>query len=166
MNHLEQFKNIHTLIFDVDGVLTDSKLLILENGQLLRQMNTRDGFALKEAVRQGLRVCIITGGRSKGVIVRLKGLGITDIYIGVEDKLKVYKEFVKDYDLDEEGILFMGDDIPDYQLMRNVALPTCPQDAVPELLSVAKYISPYKGGQGCVRDVIEKVLKLQRKWMK
>ena len=166
MNHLEQFKTIHTFIFDVDGVLTNSQLLILENGQLLRQMNTKDGFAMKQAVLQNYKVCIVTGGKSQGVIERLKGLGITDIYTGVQDKMEVYQELIYAYRLKEEEILYMGDDLPDYPVMRQVGLPSCPNDAAPELFKVAKYISPFKGGQGCVRDVIEKVLKLQGKWAK
>lgn len=169
MNVLEQFKKIHTLIFDVDGVLTDSGVLILEDGKLLRRMNVRDGYALKLAVQNDLRVAIITGGKSSGVTERLKNLGITDIYSGADNKIDKYEEFLLLNDLtsqDEEGILYMGDDLPDYEVMRRVGLPVCPQDAAPEIINLARYVSPQKGGAGCVRDVIEKILKLQGKWMK
>ncbi|MEL7020616.1 MAG: 3-deoxy-D-manno-octulosonate 8-phosphate phosphatase [Bacteroidota bacterium] len=164
MNQLERFKNVRTLIFDVDGVLTNSQLLLLSDGKLLRQMNTRDGYALKKAIKEGYRVCIITGGKSEGVVSRLRNLGIKDIYTGVDDKLEVYEEYVYAYDLNEEGILYMGDDLPDFDVMRRVGVPCCPSDATPELLNISQYVSPHKGGMGCVRDVVEKVMKIQERW--
>lgn len=169
MNALESFRKIHTLIFDVDGVLTDSGLHVLENGKLLRKMHTRDGYALKKAVQEGYRVVIITGGKSEGVATRLRNLGIKDIYSGISDKLEQYEEYLLLNDIssdEEEGILYMGDDLPDYEVMRRVGLPVCPNDAAPEIINIARYISPIKGGYGCARDVIEKVLKLNGKWMK
>jgi 3-deoxy-D-manno-octulosonate 8-phosphate phosphatase (KDO 8-P phosphatase) len=165
MNYLEKFRDIHTFIFDVDGVLTNSDLIILENGRLLRTMNTRDGFAIKTALKEGYRVCIITGGKSSGVVVRLQELGIKDIYTGVEDKLDAFEEYVEVYNLDPTGILYMGDDIPDSTPMRRVGLPACPADAAIEIINISQYMSPLNGGAGCVRDVIEKVLKLHGKWM-
>lgn len=165
MNLLEQFKDIQTFIFDVDGVLTNSQLLVTEEGQLLRQMSVRDGYALKHAVNMGYNVCIITGGKSEGVKKRLEGLGITDIFLGASDKLTIYKEYIYSKSLEEDSILYMGDDLPDYYVMRKVGFPVCPADAVPEIFSVAKYVSPLKGGDGCARDVIEKVLKLNGDWM-
>ena len=169
MNILEYFKKIHTFIFDVDGVLTDSGVLILEDGKLLRRMNTRDGLAMKMAVEAGFKVAIITGGRSNGVTERLKNLGVVDIYSGVDTKIDKYEEFLLVNDMtleDEEGILYMGDDLPDYEVMRRVGLPTCPRDAAHEISNISRYISPKNGGAGCVRDVIEKVLKLNGKWLK
>lgn len=168
-NPLELFKNIHTLIFDVDGVFTDSKLLITEEGELLRSMNTRDGYVVKKAIKSGLDVVIITGGNSKGVTLRLQNLGVKDIYSNVSNKLDKYEEYLLLNGItseEEEGILYMGDDIPDYEVMRRVGLPVCPKDAVPEIVNVSRYVSPINGGEGCVRDVIEKILKLQGKWMK
>jgi len=165
MNYLEQFRDIQTFIFDVDGVLTNSELIILENGRLLRKMNVRDGYALKRAVAAGYRVVIITGGKSSGVVSRLEGLGIKDIYKGVEDKLEVYEEYVEAYDIDPATILYMGDDLPDYEVMRRVGLPACPADAAVEIVQIAQYQSPIKGGAGCVRDVIEKVMKLHGNWV-
>ncbi len=164
-NPLELFRHIHTFIFDVDGVLTDSSLLILENGKLLRQMNTRDGFAMKQALKAGLRLCVITGGKSEGVIDRLRALGLSDIYYGVEDKREPFEELLAAYDLDPEGICYMGDDLPDYEVMLQVGLPACPADAAPEIRGIAKYVSPFAGGKGCVRDVIEKTLKLRGQWV-
>lgn len=164
MNQLEPFQHIHTFIFDVDGVLTNNEVLVTEDGRLLRQMNVRDGLAIKMAVKAGYRVCVITGGKSEGVKTRLEGLGVQDIYLDKQDKLEAYNEFVSIYDLDPEAILYMGDDLPDYPVMRRVGLPTCPRDACSEIIEIAKYISPQNGGDGCARDVIEKVMRLQGKW--
>lgn len=164
MNQLEAFKSIKSFVFDVDGVFTNSQLLVTEEGALLRTMSVRDGFAVKNAIREGYSVCIITGGNSEGVVHRLKGLGILHVFSGVQDKLPVLKSYVEAYELDLETILYMGDDLPDYEPMRRVGLPTCPADAVREIQDLARYISPYNGGQGCVRDVIEKVMRLQGTW--
>lgn len=164
MNQLEKFTEINTLIFDVDGVFTDSTLLVLEDGKLLRKMHTRDGYAVKAALAAGYRVCVITGGKSEGVVTRLKNLGINDIYSGVANKKEVYEAYVDLYDLDEENILYMGDDMPDYEVMRRVGFPVCPADAAPEIRKLSLYISSEKGGYGCVRDVIERTLKINGKW--
>lgn len=164
MNQLETFRGIKTFIFDVDGVMTNSELIVFEDGQLIRKMSIRDGFALKMAVQAGYKVAIITGGKSEGVVKRLDALGVVDIYSGYQDKLEAYEELIYTYELNEEYILYMGDDVPDYPVMRRVGFPTCPSNAVPEIMELAQYISPYEGGAGCVRDVIEKVLKLNGKW--
>lgn len=165
-NVLRDFRHIHTFIFDVDGVFTNGDLLITEKGELLRKMNVKDGYAIKKAIEEGFRIIVITGGTSKGTISRLEALGIKDVISGAHNKLKYYERLVDLYELEEEGILYMGDDIPDYAVMRRVGLPCCPKDAVPEIREIAKYISPEKGGEGCVRDVVEKVLKLNKKWHK
>jgi 3-deoxy-D-manno-octulosonate 8-phosphate phosphatase (KDO 8-P phosphatase) len=164
MNHLEIFSTIHTFIFDVDGVMTNNEVIITEKGELLRKMNVRDGLAIKMAIEKGFKIAVITGGRSEGVIKRLEALGIQDIYSGKSDKLEAFDEFVNQYDLDPLGILYMGDDLPDYPVMRRVGLATCPRNAAPELFPIANYVSPYNGGEGCVRDVIEKVMRLQGNW--
>ena len=161
---LSKFKAITTLIFDVDGVLTNSSVLVLENGQLLRSMSIRDGYALKKAVEEGLNVVIITGGKSDGVVKRLQRLGVVDIYYGISDKLEVLDDYIYTYDLKPEEILYMGDDLPDFECMQKVGLPVCPNDAAPEIKAIAEYVSPIEGGAGCARDVIEKVLKLKGKW--
>jgi 3-deoxy-D-manno-octulosonate 8-phosphate phosphatase (KDO 8-P phosphatase) len=163
-NVLSRFRDIHTFIFDVDGVMTNNEVLITEKGELLRKMNVRDGLALKMAIRENFNIFIITGGKSQGVVDRLKALGIRDIVTGVQNKLGVYEEFLDTYGLDEHGILYMGDDLPDYQVLKRAGLSTCPNDAAPEILEVCQYISPFKGGQGCVRDVIEKVMLLNGVW--
>ena len=165
MNQLEQFKDVKTFIFDVDGVLTDSSVLVMEDGKLLRKMSIRDGYALKRAVKAGYHVCIITGGKSEGVKTRLQGLGIKDIYLGASDKLECFEEYISTYELDPTHILYMGDDVPDYPVMKRVGLPVCPHNAVPEIIEIAQYISPLKGGEGCARDVIEKVLRLNGNWV-
>ena len=165
MNVLEKFKDINTFIFDVDGVLTDSTLIVTEKGELLRTMNAKDGYAMRKAIDEDFLICIITGGKSEGVALRLEGLGITEIYSGISDKVECYHKIIEKYDVNPEHILYMGDDLPDYEVMRLVGLPTCPSDSVPEIKSVSQYISPIKGGYGCVRDVIEKVLKLQGCWL-
>lgn len=166
MNQLEKFKDIHTFIFDVDGVLTNSEVLVLEDGKLLRKMSIRDGYAIKHAVNSGFKVCVITGGKSEGVKKRLQGLGVTDIYIGQRNKIEAYESFMNDYNLKPEGVLYMGDDLPDYEVMLKVGLPACPRNAAPEIINISQYVSPYVGGDGCARDVIEKVLKLNGKWAK
>lgn len=163
-NILSRFKGIHTFIFDVDGVLTNGEVLVLEDGKLLRKMNVRDGQAIRMAVNEGFRILILTRGKSEGVVSRLRELGVQDIIYNLDIKLKAYEEFLDAYDLDEDGILYMGDDLPDFEVMRRVGLPTCPNDAVPEIREICHYISPLKGGEGCVRDVIEKVMKLNGVW--
>ena len=156
---------ITTFIFDVDGVLTDGTVTIFPNGELIRTMNTKDGFALKTAVDKGYHVCIISGGTNDAVKMRLKGLGITEIYLGAHNKTDYMKEFLKNYNIDAENVLYMGDDLPDLPVMEIAGLPACPKDAVQEVQNISKYISQKKGGKGCVRDVIEQVLKVQDKWL-
>tara|TARA_B110000238_G_C16137525_1_gene444467 strand:+ start:1252 stop:1776 length:525 start_codon:yes stop_codon:yes gene_type:complete len=155
---------ITTFIFDVDGVLTNGMLTIMPSGELVRHMNVKDGYAMKTALNNGYRVCIISGGTNEGVRNRLNTLGIEDIYLGAHNKIEQYQELVKKYNLHPENVLYMGDDVPDYPVMKIVGLPTCPNDAVPEIKKVAKYISNKKGGEGCVRDVIEQVMRVQEKW--
>jgi len=163
-SYKEYLKHITTFIFDVDGVLTDGSLMITTSGELYRNMTTKDGFALKRALQQGFNICIISGGTNEGVRERLRGLGITDIYLAVHDKTEVMDEYLDIYGINRENVLFMGDDIPDLYPMKEIGLPCCPQDAVPEIKEICKYVSHRNGGKGCVRDVIEQVLKVQEKW--
>lgn len=165
MNVLEQFRHIRTFIFDVDGVLTDGTIQLLPGGEQSRKMNIRDGYALQLAVKMGYRIAIISGGRSESVVSRLNGLGIRDIFTGVTDKSDKLEDYALEHDLLWEQMLFMGDDIPDYRAMQLCGIPACPADATPEIKSISRYISPIAGGQGCVRDVIEKVLKLNDHWL-
>jgi 3-deoxy-D-manno-octulosonate 8-phosphate phosphatase (KDO 8-P phosphatase) len=164
MNVLEKFSIIKAFAFDVDGVLTNGSLLILPNGVMARTMNVKDGYALQLAIKKGYKIAIISGGRSQEVVERLNLLGITDVYMNSTNKVTALEDFVGKYHLNKEDILFMGDDVPDIEVMQQVGLPCCPNDAVDEIQAISHYISPYNGGKTCVRDVIEKVLKLQNTW--
>ncbi|WP_291912675.1 3-deoxy-D-manno-octulosonate 8-phosphate phosphatase [Chitinophaga sp. CB10] len=165
MNILALFKPITTFVLDVDGVLTDGTVQLLPGGELSRKMNIKDGYAMQLAVKKGYRVVIISGGKSESVVSRLQGLGIKDIYVGIVDKKEKLQDYVFENDLRWDEILYMGDDIPDYAPMQLVGLATCPADAAPEIKSISRYVSPYGGGLGCVRDIMEKVLKLNDHWM-
>ncbi|RCS27095.1 3-deoxy-D-manno-octulosonate 8-phosphate phosphatase [Polaribacter sp. WD7] len=164
ISYKQLLANISTFIFDVDGVLTNGMLTIMPDGELVRHMNVKDGYAMKTALNKGFRVCIISGGTNQAVKSRLAALGISDIYLGAHNKIVQYTEIIEKYKLKPDNVLYMGDDIPDVPVMQKVGLPSCPNDAVPEVQKAARYISDYKGGEGCVRDVIEQVLKVQRKW--
>lgn len=165
-SYKEYLNHITTFIFDVDGVLTDGTIQVNTEGEMFRTMNIKDGYGLKVAVERGYNVCIISGGSNEGVRVRLQNLGIKDIFLGVSEKTELLEGYLSKNDLKAENILYMGDDLPDFEIMQEVGLPTCPQDAVPEIKAISKYISHKKGGKGCVRDVIEQVMKVQGKWMK
>lgn len=164
-SYKELMPQITTFIFDVDGVLTDATISVFTNGELIRTMNTKDGYALKTAVGKGYNVCVISGGSNEGVRSRLRGLGITDIYLGADNKIDKLEEYLDIYNIKLENVLYMGDDIPDYTIMKRVGLPTCPKDAVQEIQNISLYVSQKKGGNGCVRDVIEQVMKVQDKWV-
>ncbi|MDX1542403.1 MAG: HAD-IIIA family hydrolase [Christiangramia sp.] len=164
-SYKEHLNQIKTFVFDVDGVLTDGTIQISTKGDLLRTMNTKDGYAMKMAQKAGFTVCIISGGKNEGVRKRLRDLGITDIYLGVDDKVEQMDEFFDIYQIKPDEVLYMGDDIPDYYPMKLVGLPCCPQDAAPEVKEISLYVSHKKGGEGCVRDVIEQVMKVQGKWI-
>lgn len=161
---LERFTHITTFVFDVDGVLTDGMLMVLPDGVMARRMNIKDGYALQLAVKRGYHVVVISGGYSQEVKERLHKLGIKEVYMQVEDKAAVLAQFMKQYQLPAEKILYMGDDIPDLEVMQMAGLPCCPIDAVQEIKDISVYISHLKGGEGCGRDVIEKVMKLRGDW--
>lgn len=164
ISYKQIFPTITTLIFDVDGVLTNGIVTVYPDGQLLRQMNIKDGYALKAAVKAGFRVCIISGGTNEGVRTRLQNLGITDIYLGAHNKVLQYQELVEKYNLNPDTVMYMGDDLPDLPVMEKIGMPCCPSDAVREVQQVAKYISDKKGGEGAARDVIEQIMRVQEKW--
>lgn len=164
MNVLELFKPVNTFVFDVDGVLTNGMVLLLENGLQARQMNIKDGLALQMAIKNGYRVIILSGAASEPVIRRFQYLGVEEIHLGVRDKLKFLQLHAEQNGIDLGRTLFMGDDLPDVPVMENVGLATCPADAAIEVKQASHYISPFNGGSGCVRDVIEKVLKLNGHW--
>ena len=163
-SYKEIMNEITTFVFDVDGVLTDSSVFVTNEGEILRTMNIRDGYAMKAAVESGYNVCIISGGNNEGVRIRLRNLGIYDIHLASPNKVETFLEYIDLYGIDPSQVLYMGDDIPDYHVMQLVGLPTCPQDASPEIKSISNYISHKNGGKGAVRDVIEQVMKVQGKW--
>ena len=163
-NFKEGLKAIRAFVFDVDGVLSSPQVFLHPTGEIMRSMNTKDGYALQYAVKQGYPIAIITGGNTDSVAMRFKGLGITDIYMASSYKMDHFKDFLFKYDLKPAEVLYMGDDLPDMEVMKMVGLPCCPSDAVEEIKSVSQYISPHGGGTGCVRDVIEQVLRLHGRW--
>lgn len=163
-SYKEYLNKINTFIFDVDGVFTDGSLLIDNEGNLLRTMNVKDGYAVKIALTKGYNVCIITGGNNEAVKIRLNNLGVEDIYMNFHDKVSAFEDYTSKKGIIPEQTLYMGDDLPDIPVMTRIGLPTCPQDAVAEVKAISKYISHIKGGKGCVRDVIEQVLKVQDNW--
>ncbi len=165
MSYKTKLAQITTFVFDVDGVLTDGRVLVTTEGELLRSMNIKDGYALKHAVKQGFNVCIISGGTNQGVRERLAGLGIKDVYLGAHVKTGFLKTYCHDKGISLDQIAYMGDDIPDIEPLKQVALATCPQDAVPEVKAVCDYVSHKNGGMGAGRDLIEQVLKVQNKWL-
>lgn len=162
----DKMKAVKAFIFDVDGVFTNNDLLVTESGELLRIMNVRDGQAVKWACEAGYPVCVITGGRSEGTKKRLTALGIEEYYSNVKDKVVAFQSFMQRTGVKASEISYMGDDLPDLPVLRKVSLSCCPADAVQEVKAVCDYISNLKGGAGCVRDIIESVMKLQGKWPK
>jgi len=164
-NFKEDLKKVKAFIFDVDGVFSSAEILLHPSGDLMRTMNIKDGYALQYVVKRSYPVGIITGGNSKAVRLRFKRLGITDMYMMSHNKMEDFKDFIGKYDLLPENVLYMGDDIPDYEVMKIVGFPVCPSDAVEEIKAISRYISDKAGGEGCVRDIIEQVLRLHGKWM-
>lgn len=164
-NFKEELLRVKAFVFDVDGVFASSKVLLHPSGDMIRTMNIKDGYALFNTLRKGYPVGIISGGYSESVRIRFSRLGMTDIYLRSSNKMNDIKHFLQKYDLIPENILYMGDDLPDYEVMKMVGFPTCPSDAVEEIKEISVYISDKAGGEGCVRDVIEQVLRLQGKWI-
>jgi 3-deoxy-D-manno-octulosonate 8-phosphate phosphatase (KDO 8-P phosphatase) len=165
MSYKELLMNVKAFVFDYDGVLSDGSIITLSDGEAYRTTNVKDGYALQLARKKGYKVAIISGAEASNMVNRLKSLQITDIYLGVENKLKKFHEYLEQNSLDPSEVLFMGDDIPDYEVMLHAGVPACPFDASEEIQRISKYISHSPGGKGCVRDVIEQVLKVQGKWM-
>ena len=164
MNILAAFKPIRLFVLDVDGVLTDGSLLLLNDGQMVRRMNIKDGYALQLAVKKGYHLLVISGGNSEAVQLRLEKLGARNVFMGVLNKKEVLQQYMQEHHISRQEVLYMGDDMPDIGVMQMVGLPCCPADAVAEIRDISSYISPLKGGDGCVRDIIEKVLKLNAHW--
>lgn len=163
-NYKQLLKHITTIMLDVDGVLTDGSVLIAANGEQLRNMHVKDGYILQLAVKKGYRIVIMSGGRSEVLEGRFNYLGIHDVHLGLTNKLEAFNAYKAKHGLSTDEILYLGDDIPDYEVMSRVVLPCCPADAAEEIKKISLYISPFAGGKGCVRDILEQVMKVQGKW--
>jgi 3-deoxy-D-manno-octulosonate 8-phosphate phosphatase (KDO 8-P phosphatase) len=165
MKNLTNLKKIKSFLFDYDGVMSDGKIIMLPGGEGLRVSDVKDGYAIHYAVKLGYRVGVISGGKGENMYRRLQNLGVSDIFLGVAYKIEVFEDYLLENNLKAEEVLFMGDDIPDYEVMKAAGIAACPANASVEIKSISDYVSPYLGGNGCVRDVIEQVLKAQDKWM-
>ena len=158
-------KEIKAIIFDIDGVLSSETITLSSEGEPLRTVNIKDGYAIQLAMKLGLRIAIMTGAKVTSIRKRYEGLGVEDIYIGCSVKIETYETFLHKYGLTDKEIMYMGDDIPDLEIMRRVGCPVCPKDACPEIKEVSIYVSDRIGGHGCGRDIIEQVLRAQGKWI-
>ncbi|WP_317898251.1 KdsC family phosphatase [Aurantibacillus circumpalustris] len=164
LNFKQKLNKITTIIFDVDGVMTDGKVLVMESGEMVRNMNSKDGYALNLAVKKGYRIAVISGGNNFAIKNALDRNGVKDVFIKQHDKLACYNEYKTQNNLSDEEIVFMGDDLPDHEIMSRTGLAVCPNDAATEIKEICHYISPKNGGEGCVRDIIEQVLRVQGNW--
>lgn len=160
----DRFSAIRAFVFDMDGVLTDGGLWLTESGEWMRRMHIRDGYALQLAVRKGYRVAVVSGSSSNPVEARLRKLGVTDLHMGVDDKGGCLSDLVAAWDMPSEAVLFMGDDVPDLPALLTAGMGCCPSDACRDVREAAAYVSTYRGGEGCVRDVIERVLRCKGDW--
>lgn len=161
---LQKIKHIKAFVLDIDGVLTDGTVQATESGELLRTFNIKDGYALQLLAKKGYKVCIISGAKGISVQKRFENLGVADVFLGISDKLPVFEAYLKQNNLEASQVVYMGDDIPDRPVMQVVGIAACPSDAVSEIKAVSIYVSPFAGGKGAVRDIIEKVLKAQENW--
>ncbi|MFL2571725.1 MAG: KdsC family phosphatase [Parvicellaceae bacterium] len=164
MSYKKALANITTFIFDVDGVLTDGGVILDSSGEMVRTMNTKDGFAMQHAIKKGYNICIITGGNSQMVKERLLHLGIKDVFLAAHQKLEIFNAYLEKNNLTTDQVLYMGDDLPDYPCIEAAAVGACPHDSAVEIREISNYISHINGGKGCVRDVIEQTLRLHNKW--
>ena len=164
-NYKTLLNNVRAFVFDVDGVMTNGKVMITSEGEMYREMDTRDGFALKYALLKGFKIGIISGGTNEGVRKRLELLGVNKVYLGIHEKDIVFDDFVSTFNINPDQVLYMGDDVPDVPVMEKVGVSTCPQDALPDVKRVVDYVSHKKGGDGCVREIVEQVMRVQDKWV-
>jgi 3-deoxy-D-manno-octulosonate 8-phosphate phosphatase (KDO 8-P phosphatase) len=164
-NYKTLLNNVRAFVFDVDGVMTNGKVMITSEGEMYREMDTRDGFALKYALLKGFKIGIISGGTNEGVRKRLELLGVNKVYLGIHEKDIAFDDFVSTFNINPDQVLYMGDDVPDVPVMEKVGVSTCPQDALPDVKRVVDYVSHKKGGDGCVREIVEQVMRVQDKWV-
>jgi 3-deoxy-D-manno-octulosonate 8-phosphate phosphatase (KDO 8-P phosphatase) len=157
-------RQVKAFVFDVDGVLTDGSLLALASGEQVRSFNIKDGYGIRHAIKKGYRVAVISARREEGVRKRLLSLDVEDIYLGIDNKMEAFARFLQQYGLQPADIAYMGDDIPDLAVMQQCGIAACPEDAAPDVIWVANYISSKPGGKGAVRELIEAVLKMQGTW--
>lgn len=162
---IEELQKIKAMVFDVDGVLSSDCVPLHPSGEPMRMVNIKDGYAIQLAIKKGYHVAIITGGKTDAVRKRFESLGMKDIYMGAAYKIRTFNEYLSKYNLKSDEVLYMGDDIPDFEIMKSCGFPCCPKDAAPEIKAISRYISPQKGGEGCGRDIIEQVLKANKDWM-
>lgn len=164
LNFKQKLNTITTFIFDVDGVLTDGKVLVMESGEMVRNMNSKDGYAIQLAVKKGYRLVVISGGNNVAVKKALERSGVQNVFINVKDKLTCYIDYIEKNKILDEEVLFVGDDLPDYEVMSRVGAAVCPNDSAVEIKEICHYVSPKNGGEGCARDIIEQVMRLHGKW--
>jgi 3-deoxy-D-manno-octulosonate 8-phosphate phosphatase (KDO 8-P phosphatase) len=163
-NFKEKLTKVTTLFFDIDGVFTNNTVLVMENGEIVRNVHSKDGYAIQLAIKKNYRLVILSGGNNLAVKNLLSKTGLQHLFINQHDKLQCYKDFINEHNLSDEEVLYMGDDLPDWEVMDRVGVPVCPNDSAPEIKDICVYISPKKGGEGCVRDVIEQVMRVQGTW--
>ena len=163
-NFKEELRGVKAFVFDIDGVLSHQTMYLHPHGEPMRTINIKDGYAMQLAVKKGYPVGVISGGATRAIKMRLKRLGVKDIYLGISNKKEALDDFLSRHGLTYDSILYMGDDLPDLEVMKLVRFPTCPADAVTEIKQASKYISQYTGGDGCVRDVMEQVMRLHNHW--
>ena len=165
-NFKEDIARVEAIVLDVDGVMTDGGIIPTPEGDFIRRYNAKDGYAIASAIREGLKVCVISGGRGRMLENRLQMLGVTRFYLNCMDKVAAIQEFANDYNVDLENVIYMGDDIPDLECMRLVGVPVCPSDAAMEVVEASRYISEFNGGHGAVRDIVEQVMRAKGVWAK
>ena len=164
MNYKIKLKEIELFVFDYDGVFTDGIVLLMEDGSNVRQANTRDGYAVQWAIKQGMNVAVLTGGREKAVEARMRLLGVEEVHLGCHDKLESLKVLCDKLNVDIDKVMYMGDDMPGYPAMKNVGLAVCPNDAATDIKEISDYVSPIDGGRGCVREILEQAMRLKGIW--
>lgn len=161
---LQKLSTLKTFIFDIDGVLTTGNVLVTEEGHMLRSVNIKDGFALQHAVKQGYNIAIISGGNSQGMLHRFQGLGIKEIYLGQKNKMAAFEKVCADFGVTEKQVAYVGDDMPDFPILKRAGLAVCPADAAYDIQEICEWILSVGGGQGCARLLLETAMKLQNTW--